>query len=139
MACPFFFPVEPFRDGVWLKPPRLPLGDPCRGECLADPNETAIPALEDLRQYCNLGYARGRCSRFPMAAEADAVRFSIVHDRDGAISLLFILERDYGPLRHEPLVYEIATRSFTSMPFPSCIAAQANRFVESYLKRRVPA
>jgi len=138
VACPFFHPTERFDDGTWLTPPRLPLGDPCRGMCMADPSTPVEPSLEELRRYCNLGYARGACSRFPSSGEAaDAVRFSIAGDRDGGIQIIYILEKDYGPLRHGPLVWDAATRDFSTGIGSPTIEAQARRFVESYLKRRV--
>jgi hypothetical protein len=138
VACPFFHPTEPFEDGAWLTPPRLPLGDPCKGRCTADPGAPVEPPMDDLRRLCNLGYARGACSRFPATAEApDAVRFSVARDRQDLIELIYIVEKDYGPVRHGPLVWETVAGNFTANIDSPALEAQARRFVESYVKRRV--
>jgi hypothetical protein len=140
VACPFFHPTESFQDGVWLKPPRLPLGDPCRGHCTAGPDGDIEPGVDDLRQYCNLGYARGRCSRFPAASDtADAIRFSVTRDRDGDIALICIFEKDYAPVRHLALIYATGTRSFATAVETSILEAQARKFIDSYLNRKVKA
>ena len=104
---------------------------------MADPNGPFEPALDELRRYCNVGYARGACVRFPLTAEGpDAVRFSLTSDRGSTIELTYILEKDYGPLRHGPLVWDSAAHGFTTSVSPT-LEAQARRFIESYLKRRV--
>ncbi len=122
-----------------MKPPRLPLGDPCRGECTAHAN-TAEPSLEDLRLYCNVGYARGICARFPKASEtADAVRFSITRDDNGTLALLYIVEKDYSPLHYTALIYDTGSANFTTPLESPTVRAQAQRFVESYLNRRIKA
>jgi hypothetical protein len=135
VACPFFFPVERFEDGAWLKPPRLPLGDPCRGVCYA-PGDPATPSTDELRTLCNLGYARGTCTRFPADAEADAIRFSITKDRDETVDLIYIFEKDYGPLRHGTLRYQTAESRLCDAPANPILCAQAERFLESYIRRR---
>ena len=138
MACPFFHPAAPFVDGAWLKPPRLPLGDPCLGECTADPAGPVEPSLDELRQYCNLGYARGRCSRFPVSYDAvDAIRFTITGERDDGVALVYIYEKDYGPVRHGPLLYDPAAGAFRDPVESPVLEAQARRFVLGYLNRRL--
>jgi hypothetical protein len=47
------------------------------------------------QEACNFGYARQCCEAFPKEAEVDAVRFTTL---DG--SVIFILERDYMPVRY---------------------------------------
>jgi hypothetical protein len=100
VACPYFYPVERFDDHAWAKPPRLPLGDPCRGSCRAVPGEAFIPGDDQQRELCNLGYARKRCRRFPTGAEADAVRFSIESDDGERLEIVYVLEKDWAPVRH---------------------------------------
>ncbi len=79
----------------WSDPPRLPLIDPCDGVCEAEaslwtPDEAA------LKQYCNTGYARGRCPRFPAAAPYDAVRFTAGEDGE----VRYVFEKNYSPAGH---------------------------------------
>ena len=138
MACPFFHPAEPFADGAWLKPPRLPLGDACLGRCMAEPAGPVLPSLDELRQCCNLGYARGRCSRFPAASDAmDAIRFSIAGDGGDKVEVVYIYERDYAPVRHGRLLYDAAAACFRDPVESPVLEAQARRFVLGYLTRRI--
>jgi hypothetical protein len=140
VACPFFHPTERFEDGIWLQPPRLPLGDPCHGQCIAGFDAPNQPGIDDIRKLCNIGYARGRCPRFPASFEgADAIRFSITGDEGETLSLVCIFEKDYGPFRHMALSYDRVAARFTT-PMESRIQeAQARMFVDSYLNRRVKA
>ena len=95
------------------------------------------PSIEELRTVCNNGYARKRCDRFPASAEADANRFSIAREREGVVELVYIRERDYAPLRHGPAKYHVAQSKFEGLPDgDDAMAAQARRFIESYLKRK---
>ncbi len=82
---------------------------------------------------CNLGYARGRCARFPGDAEADAVRFSLAGDRAGVLSLRFAVERGHLPLAHGTLVF--SGGKVTPEPAP-LLRSQAEAYLESYLRRR---
>jgi hypothetical protein len=139
VACPFFDPEERFDDQAWIKPPRLPLGDPCRGVCRAPAGPAIRPDDATLRDFCNVGYARGHCSRFPQQCETDAVRFSIDGDRGGAILLRYVLERDYSPAGFGSLEYRIAAGGLAPAEVSDVIAGQARIFVESYLRRKNPA
>lgn len=136
MACPFFRPAGTLEDEAWLKPPRLPLGDPCRGVCTAvDP--PAEPEISVLREMCNVGYARERCARFPTSAHEDAIRFSVSFDRDGTVNLMYIFEKDYSPLRHGTLDYDVSAGSFLTMLPDQNVNVQAQQFIAGYLKRKV--
>lgn len=121
-----------------MQPPRLPLGNPCRGRCSSAIGASAEPGLDDIRKLCNVGYARGRCERFPAAFEGpDAIRFSITRDDSDTISLLCIYEKDYSPSGHSPVIYDTLTRCFTIQPGSSILEAQARLFVDSYLSRKI--
>ena len=78
---------------------------------------------------CNCGYARRRCSHFPDNGAADAVRFSVTGDRDGRVTLVYILEKDHAPMEHGLMDYDA-----TGGPEP--LASQARAFIESYLRQR---
>ncbi len=93
MACPYFLPVSKLDDNAWDPPPRMPLGASWWGECSLAPG--AALRESELREHCNLGYARGKCARFPHDAEFDAYRFS-----HSGTQLIFIRERAHSPLTH---------------------------------------
>jgi hypothetical protein len=85
MACPYFYPIDKASDG--RQPARAPLGVMYTGRCEAG------GAAE--HEACNFGYARHSCAAFPEEADTDAVRFTTI---GGAA--VFILEKDYVPVRH---------------------------------------
>lgn len=127
MPCPYFRPDRP------LGPPRtiVPLGDLWAGECMAE--ATAVkPDENTVSSLCNLGYARGRCARYPENGGPDAVRFSLAADRGGVLSLRFAVERDYLPLAHGTLVF--SRGKVTPEPAP-LLRRQAEAYLESYLRR----
>lgn len=129
VACPFFMPVERLGHDDWVHPPRLPLGDPFRGFCHAQ-----NPPEPCQRELCNCGYARGRCDRFPASAEADAVRFSVVGEESGRLRVIWVLEKDHAPSDHGLLEY--AGPGFVVEPSSVLLKAQAEVFIQGYLRRR---
>ena len=120
MACPFFLPLARLDNQAWSIPPRLPLGDPFAGECHATP-EPATPDDTMLRQYCNRGYGRGHCPRFPEHSEADAVRFHRLEQG----GILYIFEKDCWPVRH----------GIAGETGDAILERQAAAFAESYARR----
>jgi hypothetical protein len=136
MACPYFYPVERFQDREWPTPPRLPLGDPYHGMCCVNPTRETRPDLETLRQYCNLGYARGNCPRFPKDAAADAVRFMVAGDEDEALKLQYVLEKNHAALEHGPLEYSLGEGRFLVSHANELLRRQAQAYLESYLRRK---
>ena len=128
MACPFFLPVRRLGSEGWNPAPRLPLGDAYGGSCQAHAATPFEPAEEIQRDLCNCGYARRRCSHFPDNGAADAVRFSVLGDQDGRITLVYILEKDHSPMEHGLMDYATGARE--------PLASQARAFVESYLRQR---
>ena len=137
MACPYFYPTERFGQNVWPHPARLPLGDGYAGICGVNPAADFRPDENRLREYCNLGYARGVCDRFPNAACADAVRFTVSGDQDGIIIIYYALEKDHRPCGHGPLEYDKARRAFVAPPVDRMLHRQAEAYVESYLRRKM--
>ncbi len=124
MACPFFEPRTKLGEGPLDPAPRLPLREAWDGVCVVD---LEAPAEQEQREICNTGYARGRCPRFPSNAEADAVRFSAALDADGALRVVFILERDHAPLRHGLLIF--SEGKFRGDPLENPMLQQAQAFV----------
>ena len=136
MACPYFYPVEHFADREWPNPPRLPLGDPYHGMCLVNPTRETRPDMAALRQWCNLGNARGKCPRFPEEASADAVRFMVAGDKDDVIKLQYVIEKDHAPLEHGPLEYSLKERRFLVGHSSELLRRQAQAYLESYQRRK---
>ncbi|MEQ1886714.1 MAG: hypothetical protein ABL967_16750 [Bryobacteraceae bacterium] len=128
MACPFFFPIHRIGPGPWDPPPRLPLGDAWEGECCAT-TVSFTPAEADLREMCNTGYPRGRCSRFPESAPADAVRFSnSLRQKD---TVCFVFEKDHCPVEHGEVGPATVGRDL--------LKRQARAFLDAHVPTRSPA
>src|ERR1043166_6316299 len=87
-------PLRTLDGGSWTHAPRLPLGDPYYGTCLARSKELFDPPEAVQRDLCNCGYARGRCDHFTDDAAADAVRFSVTGDESGIVRLVYSNEND---------------------------------------------
>ena len=118
-----------------MVPPRLPLGDAYSGECRAA-NEPFQPDATQVREVCNLGYGRGRCTRFPAEAPDDAVRFHILEDRGERIRIQFVFEKDCWPRTHGVLECSGAPGGTPAAADNTILDKQANAFVTSYLRRR---
>ncbi|MBZ5647258.1 MAG: hypothetical protein LAN37_08560 [Acidobacteriia bacterium] len=135
MACPYFMPTERLVSDLWPHRARLPLGDGFRGVCTAPGHEGAALADEELRDFCNLGYAR-RCPRLPQGRTADAVRFIVTQVREDLVALYFTCERDHAPRDHGPLAYDRAQQRWIN-PHPDArIQRMAECYVQSYFSRR---
>jgi hypothetical protein len=126
--------VARLEEAIWAVPPRLPLGDAYTGECRCDP-VALEPEDTVLRAYCNSGYARGKCGRFPNDTRADAVRFNIASDSDDVIRLQYIFEKGCWPVDHGDASYSVAGHAFTAPPADEVVRRQADAFIESYLRR----
>jgi hypothetical protein len=133
MACPYFYPLARFETTSWIVPPRLPLGDAYAGECRAS-DPAFQPEETKLREICNLGYGRGRCDRFPEAAQADAVRFHILEDAGALIRIQYVFEKDCWPRENGTL--ECVAGAESTGPENDTLRRQAAAFAESYGRRR---
>jgi hypothetical protein len=135
LACPFFIPTNISEDIAWFHPSRLPLGAGWNGHCGAPGHEGFIPASEEIKENCNLGYAI-TCPRLPENRNCDAVRFSVARDSGSHLSLWVVFESAHRPTGHGTLEYQISTRQWTS-PHPNeRIQKMAECYVQSYLSRR---
>lgn len=141
MACPYFHPVARCVSELRTETAMLPLGDAWAGVCEANPaTGNATPDAAQLRPLCNLGYARGRCARFPAEDPgADAVRFCISGDDGATLKISYVLERDHHPFAYGPLEYSLANLSFVESPAAPNVNCQAAAYVESYLLRKKEA
>lgn len=136
MACPYFQPLDRFDDKIWRKHPRLPLGDPYTGLCCVDPMRDWAPDGATLRDCCNLGYARKKCSRFPDDSGTDAVRFSVTGDEAGIVRVFYVRERGHEPVEHGTLDYSTATGKFLAGDPNGLLEAQAQAYIGSYVRRK---
>lgn len=137
MACPFFMPIEKVESGGWIHPSRLPLGAGWSGRCCAPGHENVEPSDEEVREFCNLGYATN-CTRLPQERQSDSVRFSVAHDRSSQIALWFTLERAHKPAGHGKLEYDLSLEKWISTNSDPRIQKMAECYLQSYLLRRIP-
>lgn len=131
VACPFFMPTEKIDGGEWPHPSRLPLGGGWRGVCTAAAG--LAPGENELRDHCNLGYAR--CCHLPQEREADAVRFSVAAASDNRIVLNYVCERDHRPGDHGTLEFGCGADSCAAPHCDARIQRMAECFVEAYRQR----
>jgi hypothetical protein len=136
MACPFFMPTAKSEAGGWIHPARLPLGAGWQGHCCAPGHEGSEPTVEEVREFCNLGYA-SRCSRLPKERTADAVRFCISRDRGEQFTVCFVREFGHRPVDHGILEYDSAQGQWISSHPDSRIQKMADCYLQSYLMRRI--
>ncbi len=135
MACPFFLPTERLVSDLWPHRARLPLGDGYRGVCTAPGQDQAALSDDELKDLCNLGYAKG-CPRLPRERHADAVRFIVTQDRDDQVGLYFTTERDHAPRDHGPLTFDRLQQRWLA-PHPDArVQRMAECYLQSYLSRK---
>jgi hypothetical protein len=118
----------------------LPLGGAWSGLCRAIPSEPWEPEPADVERRCNLGYARGVCSRFPDDGGPDAIRFTVSRDDGAVLRLYYVAERDHHPFAHGTLEY--ARAAAVAPPHATCgetLDAQARAYAASYLRRKSEA
>ncbi len=142
MACPFFMPIERLQSGTWLHALRLPLGCGWGGHCTAPGHEGETPSQEELREFCNLGYAEG-CGRMPRERMWDSVRFAartVASDGNGTgggrIQIRYICERGHRPAEHGTLEFDAAEARWEQRHPDSRVQRMAECFLESYVEKR---
>ena len=138
MACPFFMPDVRCDDILWAHPARLPLGHGYSGRCAAPGHEGTQPTDAQLKDNCNLGYARS-CPRLPAERAADAVRYIVSLEGDERIVITYICERDHAPVEHGSAEYDCVARSFRVPHADPRIHRQLECYLASYLLRRPSA
>jgi hypothetical protein len=116
MACPLFVPASPLTGFT----------DLYGGACAAEPG--ALIPVDVLRQCCNTGYARGSCQRAGRS-EADAFRFLIKANRNGAVDVAWSSERNHHPVAVGTLAVDCKTGTTPRAPLES----QARAYAVAYL------
>jgi hypothetical protein len=129
-------PTAKCEGGGWIHPARLPLGVGWIGHCHAPGHEGSEPSLDELREFCNLGYAAG-CSRLPKQRSADAVRFGVTRDCAGQLTVCFVCESGHRPAQNGLLQYDLTLGKWTSSHPDTCIQKMADCYLQSYLMRRI--
>ena len=134
MACPFFLPQQRF-ESDWPFPHRLPLGAGWAGVCTAPRHVGARPTQDELKNGCNVGYAKG-CTRLPQERHADAIRFALGSESKGVQHVRFTCERGHLPAGHGELLYEKATATWLHKHENACVQRMAECYVQIQLERR---
>lgn len=88
-----------------------------------------------LIEWCNLGYARGKCPSFPVDGGPDAVRFAVTGHLGGMVTLCCVREKGYLPFDRATLAYSIPECRFTAAHPDPMVQDQARAYLESYLCR----
>jgi hypothetical protein len=140
VACPFFMPVEKLQNGNWLHAGRLPLGCGWSGQCTAPGHEGEVPSQEELREFCNLGYAEG-CGRLPQERAWDSVRFAArTVGSDGGsgerVQVRYVCERGHRPAEHGVLEFEVQQERWVELHRDARVQRMAECFLESYIEKR---
>ncbi len=134
MACPYFYPLEPRGGAPQGRETMLPLGGSWSGVCRAVAGGDCRPDERAMLSLCNLGYARGQCSRFPEGDGPDAARFTISHDDGERLHLYYVLERDHHPFAHGAIEYSRNGGAVAGSTANDEVRRQASAYAESYLR-----
>jgi hypothetical protein len=142
VACPFFMPMEKIGGGLWLHAARLPLGGGWSGFCTAPGHDGETPSENELREFCNLGYAE-RCGRLPPERPWDSVRFgartmdgNAENGSSGRIQVRYVCEREHRPAEHGTLTFDVERACCEQPHSDSRLQRMAECFLASYLERR---
>jgi hypothetical protein len=143
VACPFFLPIEKLENGTWLHAGRLPLGCGWSGQCTAPEHEGEAPSQDELREFCNLGYAEG-CGRLPRERVWDSVRFGARtqsgegnnNGTGGRIQIRYVCERGHRPAEHGMLEFDVAEARWEQRHRDERVQRMAECFLSSYVEKR---
>jgi hypothetical protein len=137
MSCPYFIPTEILAGSQWPHRARLPLGEGFAGECCAAESHVT-PAEDDLRDFCNLGYAlhyERKCSRCPESREWDAIRVGVVGEDGTTVRLDYSCERDFAPVEHGVLIYDRTAAHWTSTHADPRVQLKAEAYLRVWMER----
>lgn len=137
MACPYFVPSQKYDGGTWLHPSRLPLGAGFSGHCSAPGHDGVQPREDELRELCNMGYAKS-CTRLPQERTCDAVRFSVARESASQLSIWFVCETAHHPTSYGTLQYDAAEGRWVFSHGDLRIQRLAECYVQIYLAKKIP-
>jgi hypothetical protein len=142
VACPFFLPIEKLENGTWLHAERLPLGCGWSGQCGSPGHEGEVPSPEELREFCNLGYAKG-CARLPRERAWDSVRFAArtasgegSNTTAGCIQVRYVCEREHRPAEHGLLTFDPEDARWVGRHRDDRVQRMAECFLDTYIEKR---
>ena len=104
-------------------------------------HEGETPSQEELREFCNLGYAEG-CGRLPPERVWDSVRFAAravstgENRAGGRIQIRYICERGHRPVEHGELEFNVGELRWETRHPDSRLQRMAECFLTSYLEKR---
>jgi hypothetical protein len=128
-------PVEKHDSALWMHPARLPLGAGWKGHCTAPGHSGEVPTEEQLRDGCNLGYARHCCWR-PADRPWDSTRFGVSKESEQRIALCYVCEKEHHPVEHGTLEYDPLQGRWNSTHPDQRLQRMAESYMESYLLRK---
>jgi hypothetical protein len=134
-------PIEKFENGEWPHVARLPLGCGWSGHCTAPGHENEAPSQQELRDFCNLGYAE-KCARLPQERVWDSVRFSARTLGSGSngsgnrIQVRYVCERAHRPADHGFLECDAVGGLWPKRHEDGRIQRMAECFLATYVEKR---
>lgn len=129
-------PTSRCDDVGWMHPARLPLGGGWNGHCTAPGHQGCQPTVDELREWCNLGYATA-CARRPKQNSCDAVRFSVVRDAESQLRIFYACESAHRPAGHGTLDYDATSKKWISFHTDARIQKMAECYLQSYLSHGI--
>ena len=137
MSCPYFIPTEILAGSQWPHRARLPLGDGWSGQCCANA-DSAAPSEDELRDFCNLGYAlhyERKCPHCPEVRDWDAVRVGVIAEQGAVVHLDYVCERDFAPVEHGVLTFDRAASQWTSTHADERVQLKADAYLRVWMER----
>ena len=125
-------PTEPADPQLWPHSSRLPLGGGWKGHCTAPGHEGELPSDAELRDACNLGYAR--CERLPQARPCDAVRFALARNGESRLAVQYVCEIGHAPGEHGVLQFDRVSASWVQSHPDARIQKMAECYLDACLR-----
>ena len=107
---------------------------------MAPGHEGETPSQEELREFCNLGYAES-CGKLPRERAWDSVRFAArtlegEKGNRGRIQVRYVCERGHRPAEHGMLEFDPAEVRWEQRHPDGRVQRMAECFLQSYVDKR---